>query len=95
MTAPDDAARMAAGIASIRAYEASLRVHDEVGHGAPAPASIAGRPGRAERRLALSVACGFCKAAVGQPCHAHRSGRPECAPHHSRLDLARATHPSA
>jgi len=93
MTAADDAARMAAGIAAIHRYEASLRAHNEVGHGAPPPPEIANRPGRAERLLSLSVACTFCRAAAGQPCHAHTRGRPECPPHHSRLDAARAVLP--
>jgi hypothetical protein len=90
VTALDDAARMAAGIAAINRNAASL-AHDEIGHGAPPPpAEIANRPGRAERLLGLSVACPFCRAAAGQPCHAHRRGRPECAPHPRRLDAARA-----
>src|SRR5438046_948338 len=84
---------MAAGIAAIRQYEASLRAHDEVGQGVPPPSSIADRPGRAERLLGLSVACPFCRATVGQPCHAFLAGRPVRSPHPSRLDAAHASVP--
>jgi hypothetical protein len=93
VTALNDDARMAAGVRAIRVYEASLRVHDEVGHGAPPPAEIADRPGRAERLLGLSVACPFCHATAGQPCHAFLAGRPVRSPHPSRLDAATATVP--
>jgi hypothetical protein len=89
MTEIEDAAAMAAGIAAIN-RNAAILAHDEIGHGAPPPAEIANRPGRAERLLGLSVACRFCRAVAGQPCHAYRRGRPECPPHPARLEAARA-----
>lgn len=90
MTGPDDAARMAAGIRAIAANAASLRIHDELGHGAPPPPEIADRPGRAEQLLAQTVPCRFCKVGVGRPCELAK-GRPMAARFHPlRLKAAQA-----
>jgi len=85
---------MSAGIASIAAHERAQqqaeRLDAERAAARPAPPEIANRPGRADRLLAQSVKCPFCKALPGQPCHGPRQ-RDLTKPHPSRLDLARAS----
>jgi len=93
MTGRDDAARMAAGIRAIEDAAAKSRLHDEIANAAPAPPSIADRPGHAERRLSLSVKCRFCQACVGSPC-TRAKHKPMSAPHPSRLEAARAALPT-
>jgi hypothetical protein len=88
-----DGARMAAGIASLAAHARGQAEHDrldaERAAARPAPPEIANRPGRAERRVAESVRCPFCKASPGQPCLGARQ-RVLSAPHPSRVDAGRA-----
>lgn len=91
MTDPNDGARMAAGIRAIRAYEARLRQHDEIGNGAPPPLEITDRPGYADRRLAETVRCRFCKALPGTACHLASGAPMRLSPcHPERLEDAKA-----
>jgi hypothetical protein len=92
MNPPANDARMAAGIASIAAHERAQREAErldaERAAAAPAPPSIANRPGRAERQAAENIRCPFCKASAGQPCRASTKDHHTIAPHPSRLTAA-------
>lgn len=81
---------MSAGIASITAHARAQaereRLDAEKAAAVPAPPEIANRPGRAERKVAETVRCPFCHAAIGQSCHGARQRRMD-KPHPSRITL--------
>lgn len=86
---------MAAGIRAIRAYEASLRAHDEIGTGVPAPPEFLDLIGSPELRLAKTVVCRSCRAQPGERCHHRATKQPMPGGYHpERLDAARAARQS-